>query len=38
MITDMASDLIDDDFAYYLKQNHGVILDIIKTCKRSEKQ
>lgn len=34
MITDMASDLIDDDFRYYLKQNHDAILDILKIYKR----
>lgn len=30
MITDMASDLISDDFRFYLKSNHDVILEILK--------
>lgn len=34
IITDMASDLIDDDFGYYLKENHDAILDILKIYKR----
>lgn len=38
MITDMAHDLISDDFDYYLKQNHDAILSILKKCQEKRRQ
>ena len=37
MITDIASDLINDDFSYYLKQNHDNILTILKNIQERKK-
>lgn len=37
MITDMAHDLLSNDFEYYLRQNHDLIFNILKDVKRAEK-
>lgn len=36
MITDMAYDLISNDFDHYLKKNHDAILPILKNCQKKK--